>query len=63
MAQTKKRTIGTKIIGFRPTIRQEFELENISTYLGTTKSKLIRLVLTEFIDRFYDTLEDERAKH
>ncbi len=67
MANKKKTSsIGSNIIGFRPTKRQEFEIQNISNYLGMTKSKLIRIVLTEFIDRFYDTLEkgkNERTKH
>ncbi len=46
----------SKIIGFRPTPRQAFELDNICRELKMKKSALIRFVLEDFIERY------ERAK-
>lgn len=42
----------SKIIGFRPTARQAFELDNICKELHTTKSKIIRFLLEDFIDKY-----------
>ena len=42
----------SKIIGFRPTPRQLFELENICRELKIKKSVLIRFILEDFIDKF-----------
>ena len=41
-----------KIIGFRPTPRQYFELENICRELQVKKSVLIRFILEDFIDKY-----------
>ena len=48
MNDTKK----SKIIGFRPTPRQLFELENICSELKIQKSKLIRFILEDFINKY-----------
>lgn len=42
----------SKIIGFRPTPRQAFELENICRELKVKKSSLIRYILEYFIDKY-----------
>ena len=42
----------SKIIGFRPTARQQFELENICSELKIRKSALIRFLIEDFIDKF-----------
>ncbi len=42
----------SKIIGFRPTARQLFELENICQELKIKKSVLIRFLIEEFINKF-----------
>lgn len=42
----------SKIIGFRPTPRQLFELENICRDLQIKKSALIRFILEDFIDKY-----------
>ena len=50
------RNTKSKIIGFRPTPRQAFELDNICSELKIKKSALIRYLLENFIDKY------ERAK-
>lgn len=42
----------SKIIGFRPTPRQAFELDNICSELKIKKSALIRYLLENFIDKY-----------
>ena len=42
----------SKIIGFRPTARQAFELDNICRELGVRKSSLIRYILEDFINKY-----------
>ena len=42
----------SKIIGFRPTPRQYFELGNICRDLKIKKSALIRFLLEDFIDKY-----------
>ena len=42
----------SKIIGFRPTPRQLFELENICRDLQIKKSVLIRFILEDFINKY-----------
>ena len=42
----------SKIIGFRPTPRQAFELDNICSELKIKKSTLIRYILEDFIDKY-----------
>lgn len=46
------RNTKSKIIGFRPTVRQAFELENICNELGVKKSALIRYMLEDFINKY-----------
>ena len=46
------RNTKSKIIGFRPTFRQAFELDNICKELGVKKSALIRYVLEDFINKY-----------
>ena len=41
----------SKIIGFRPTARQLFELNNICAELQVKKSVLIRFLLEDFIEK------------
>ena len=47
-----KDTNKSKIIGFRPTPRQYFEMENICSELQITKSQLIRFLLEDFINKY-----------
>lgn len=42
----------SKIIGFRPTARQLFEMDNICQELQITRSTLIRFILEDFIDKY-----------
>ena len=49
----------SKIIGFRPTPRQHFEMENICKELKITKSILLRFILEDFIDKYHKAKEDE----
>ena len=42
----------SKIIGFRPTPRQAFELDNICAELNIKKSALIRFILEDFINKY-----------
>ena len=42
----------SKIIGFRPTARQQFELDNICSELKIRKSALIRFLIEDFIDKY-----------
>ena len=42
----------SKIIGFRPTARQAFELDNICAELKCKKSTLIRYILEDFINNY-----------
>ena len=42
----------SKIIGFRPTPRSAFELDNICEELKMKKSTLIRFILEDFIDKY-----------
>ena len=46
------RNTKSKIIGFRPTPRQAFELDNICAELNIKKSALIRFILEDFIDKY-----------
>lgn len=46
------KTAKSKIIGFRPTPRQAFELDNICKELDIKKSVLIRYILEDFIDKY-----------
>ena len=48
MKDTKK----SKIVGFRPTPRQYFEMENICSELQIKKSALIRFLLDDFIEKY-----------
>ena len=49
------RNTKSKIIGFRPTPRQAFELDNICSELKIKKSALIRYLLENFIDKYEST--------
>lgn len=42
----------SKIIGFRPTARQAFELDNICAEFKCKKSTLIRYILEDFINKY-----------
>ena len=42
----------SKTIGFRPTPRQLFELENICKEMQVKKSVVIRFLLEDFIEKY-----------
>lgn len=46
----------------RLTPRQYFELNNISEVEGLSKANLMRCVLQDFIDRYYDYKEEQNEK-
>ena len=50
----------SKIIGFRPTPRQLFELDNICKEMQVKKSVLIRFLLEDFIDKYEKSKDYEQ---
>lgn len=50
----------SKIIGFRPTPRQLFELDNICAELQVKKSALIRFLLEDFINKYEKSKDYEQ---
>ena len=48
------------VIGFRPTVGQRHELNEICRVLGVRKSCLLRFILDDFIERYERRCECEK---
>ena len=45
---------------FRLTLHQQFELDNIAKALKISRAALVRKMIDQIIDNYYNTLENER---
>lgn len=46
----------------RLTPRQSFEMDNIAKMEGVSKANLMRCILQDFIDRYYEYKEEQNEK-
>lgn len=49
-----------RIITFRPSIRQEFELNNVCKELNISRSALLRFIIEDFINKYEKAKDNEQ---